>query len=158
MPLLKICKLCNKVFRTKPFIVRNGGGKYCSAKCHHEGMKNGRIVSCHSCGEKVYKTLKALRISKSKTYFCTKSCQTTWRNSIFIGIKHANWIDGKYSYRGVMERNKVPPICNLCKTTDKRVLAVHHIDKNKRNNDVGNLMWLCHNCHHLAHYHDALAV
>ena len=156
MPLVRKCKLCGSLFRTKPFFVRNGGGKYCSAKCHHQGMKTGKIVPCHSCGKKVYKTQKALYISKSKTYFCTKSCQTRWRNSVFIGTKHANWIDGKYSYRGVMERNKIPQICKLCKTLDKRVMAVHHVDKNKTNNKVGNLMWLCHNCHHLAHHYNAL--
>ena len=158
MPIIKKCLMCQKEFRTKPFFVKNGGGKYCSAKCHHEGMKSGRMVMCHSCGKQVYKTPKALRVSKSKTYFCTKSCQTRWRNSVYIGEKHANWIDGKYSYRGVMERNKIPPICKLCKTADKRVLAVHHVDKNKINNSVGNLVWLCHNCHHLAHYYNALEI
>lgn len=158
MPLLRKCVTCKKEFKVKPFFVRSGNGKYCSAPCFHESMKSGKIVSCHSCGKNVYKTLKALRVSKSKTYFCTKSCQTRWRNSVFIGVKHANWIDGKYSYRGVMERNKIPPICYLCKTKDKRVLAVHHVDRNKKNNTVENLMWLCHNCHHLAHYHDGLSV
>ncbi len=156
MAVVVQCKLCNKEFKTKPFFIKNGWGKYCSAKCHHEAMKSGEVVSCHSCEKKVYKTQKALRISKSKTYFCTKSCQTRWRNSVFIGTKHANWIDGKYSYRGVMKRNNIIPICNLCKTEDVRVLAVHHVDQNKKNNNVGNLMWLCHNCHHLAHYYDAL--
>jgi predicted HNH restriction endonuclease len=32
-----------------------------------------------------------------------------------------------------------------------RVLAVRHIDQNHKNNNVENLAWLCHNCHHLVH-------
>lgn len=118
------------------------------------GSKTGKIVECHSCGKKVYKTQKALRVSKSKTYFCTKSCQTKWRNSVFVGSKHANWKEGKFAYRSVLGRNKIPKICALCKTKDSRVLAVHHIDKNRTNNNVNNLAWLCNNCHFLVHHYE----
>lgn len=158
MPLLKECKLCGKSFRTKPFFVKNGGGKYCSAECHHKGMRTGKIIKCFLCKKESYKPKAKYESVESKKFFCSKSCQTKWRNSVFIGEKHANWVDGKYSYRGVMERNKIPAICKLCKTRDKRVLAVHHVDKNKKNNNVENLMWLCHNCHHLAHHYNALGV
>lgn len=43
-------------------------------------------------------------------------------------------------------------MCTLCKTEDKRVLATHHIDRNRLNNSVNNLAWLCHNCHFLVHH------
>ncbi len=153
MPLIKRCKICDKVFQTKPFFVNNGGGKYCSVVCHHRGLRKGKVVKCNSCDKEVYKSLKALKNSKSKKYFCSKSCQTKWRNSEFIGSKHANWQHGKYSYRSVLARNGITKICNSCKIKDRRVLAVHHIDKNKLNNDVENLMWLCHNCHFLVHHY-----
>jgi hypothetical protein len=117
------------------------------------GSRTGKIVQCHSCGKEVYKTQKALRVSKSKNYFCTKSCQTKWRNSVFIGPKHANWKDGKHAYRSVMLRHKIPKICGICKTKDYRVLAIHHIDRNRQNNSVKNLAWLCHNCHFLLHHY-----
>lgn len=54
----------------------------------------------------------------------------------------------------MLGRNKIPKICTLCKTEDSRILAVHHIDKNRRNNDLKNLIWLCHNCHFLVHHYD----
>jgi hypothetical protein len=151
MPVLRKCKNCKKVFKTKPFFVKLGQGKYCSSACHHQGMKNGKIVKCFICKKDVYKTLKALRTSKSKKYFCTKKCQTIWRNSIYIGSKHANFTTGRSSYKSVLSRNKVPKICKLCGTKDVRILAVHHIDQNRENNKLKNLMWLCHNCHHLVH-------
>lgn len=151
MPIVK-CRICSVEFYGKPFFLRKGHAKYCSSKCMRIGSKTGKIVNCHLCGKETYKTKKALRVSKSKTYFCTKSCQTSWRNSVFIGSKHANWTGGKYSYRSVLPRHGVPSICALCKIKDKRVMAVHHIDKNRKNNKLENLAWLCHNCHHLVHY------
>ncbi|MFA6177697.1 MAG: hypothetical protein WC694_02260 [Candidatus Paceibacterota bacterium] len=152
MPIVK-CKICSKEFYGKPFFLKKGHAKYCSQQCMRVGSRTGKIVKCHSCGLEVYKTVKALRLSKSKTYFCTKSCQTKWRNSVFIGPKHANWKDGKHSYRSTMFRHKIPQICKICKTTDFRILAVHHIDRNKKNSSILNLAWLCFNCHFLLHHY-----
>ncbi len=155
MPLIKKCEVCGDAFKTKPFFVKNGGGKYCSKECHYKGLKTGKLVRCFLCDKEVYKSQKALHASKSKKYFCGKSCQTKWRNSVFIGEKHANWKTGKHSYRSVLTRNKIPKICSLCKTEDERILAAHHIDKNRLNNKLNNLAWLCHNCHFLVHNYNA---
>ncbi len=151
MPIVK-CLICLKEFYGKPYFLKIGQAKYCSQKCMRLASRTGKVVTCHSCGKEVYKTKKALRVSKSKTYFCTKSCQTKWRNSVFVGPKHANWIDGRNSYKSVMLRNKVPKICKLCKNKDSRVLAVHHLDHDRKNSNLSNLIWLCHNCHFLAHH------
>jgi len=32
-------------------------------------------------------------------------------------------------------------------------LIVHHIDKNRNNNGIENLIWLCQNCHYLVHHY-----
>ncbi|MBI4281264.1 HNH endonuclease [Candidatus Uhrbacteria bacterium] len=34
---------------------------------------------------------------------------------------------------------------------NNRVLLVHHIDENRKNNVLSNLVWLCRNCHFLVH-------
>lgn len=151
MPIV-LCKVCSKEFYGKPFFLKKGQAKYCSQGCMRIGSRTGKIVKCHSCDKDVYKTKKALRVSKSKTYFCTKSCQTKWRNSVFIGDKHANWKNGLYVYRSVLSRHKIPKVCKVCKNKDTRILAVHHIDHDRKNNSVLNLVWLCHNCHHLVHH------
>ena len=154
MALVKECKTCSKKFNTKLFFVKNGGGKYCSTTCHHAGLRNGALKKCFVCGKETYK--KALQISRSKSgkFFCNKSCQTKWRNSEFVGSRHTNYTDGLYSYRSVLLRNKIPKTCVLCKTDDMRVLAVHHVDKNRKNNKLSNLAWLCHNCHFLVHHYE----
>ncbi len=54
-------------------------------------------------------------------------------------------------YRDVLQKVRPANRCVFCGIRDKRVLAVHHVDGNHRNNKVKNLTWLCHNCHHLVH-------
>lgn len=152
MPTVR-CKMCAALFYAKPSWLKHGYGKYCSARCQYEGRKNGKIINCFICGTVTYKPRKVIKRSKSKKYFCSKSCQTKWRNTEFVGLKHANWKSGRYAYRSILKRHKVPAVCVLCRTTDSRVLATHHIDHNRINNTRNNLAWLCHNCHFLVHHY-----
>jgi hypothetical protein len=151
MPV-RSCRVCPNTFYVKPSHLKMGYGKYCSTKCWYSARKTGKIINCHICGKEAYKGLKALRQSKSKKYFCGKSCQTKWRNAEFVGSKHANFVNGNSSYKSILGRHKIPKICVLCSVTDSRILAVHHIDENHQNNDLKNLAWLCHNCHFLVHH------
>ena len=148
------CKRCGTIFYAKPSWLLKGNGKYCSASCHHADARTGEGRICNTCGKATYKTPKALKGSKSGKFFCSKRCQTLWRNQLYIGDKHKNFKTGEFVYRAAMERAKVPKICRLCKTTDYRVLAVHHIDKNRKNNKLENLIWLCNNCHFLVHHYE----
>lgn len=152
MPIVS-CKICLKDFYTKPSWIQKGMGKYCSTLCYQKSKKNGKSVSCFICKKITYKTQKALKHSKSKKYFCGKSCQTKWRNQEFVGANHANWTGGLFSYRNVLKRAGIPKTCKLCKTRDARVLAVHHINLNHKDNRIENLAWLCQNCHFLVHHH-----
>jgi len=147
------CKICQKSFHAKRNWIRRGDGKYCSLACRYISQKKGKIVPCSICGKEVYKQRKALLHSKSKKYFCSKTCQAIWRNSlVYIGENHPNWKTGRHAYRSVMSRNNVVKICGLCNSSDARILAVHHIDRNRKNNTLKNLAWLCHNCHFLVHH------
>ncbi len=150
--MIRKCRVCKKEFKTKPFFIKHGGGKYCSAQCHHFGMQTGKMVQCSLCGKEVYKTPKAFRVSKSGKLFCDKKCQTRWRNQYFRGKKHTNWIHGRASYRTILKHTGEPMRCRRCGLIDVRILAVHHVDRNRNNNNASNLMWLCHNCHYLIHH------
>jgi len=153
MPQVK-CKVCGKEFYAKPSHLRVGWGKYCSQECHHKGLLKGKFVKCDICGKETWKRPKALKHSKSGKFFCSKSCQTLWRNKFFSGPRHPNWKNGEnVAYRNILIDSKIKPICNICGIKDKRILIAHHIDKNHRNNKVDNLVWLCLNCHYLVHKH-----
>jgi hypothetical protein len=145
------CKICKNAFYIKPSHLARGWGKYCSKACQSKGQLTGKYVLCAICSKEIWKMQKELRHSKSKNYFCSKSCQTTWRNSVYVGTKHPGWINGINAYRKIMTRNNIPAICTHCEITDVRVLIVHHIDHNRTNNALSNLMWLCRNCHYLIH-------
>ena len=147
------CRFCKKKFQAKPSWIAYGNAKFCSRECQHRAYRKGKTVNCFICGKAVYKALRSLK--RTSKYFCSKSCQTRWRNTFFSGPKHANWKGGNsIAYRGLLIKQNIPKICHLCKTSDFRVLAVHHRDENRKNNDVKNLMWLCHNCHFLIHHYD----
>jgi hypothetical protein len=152
MPVVKKCAVCGAEFKTKPFFIKNGGGKYCSATCHHSGLRSGSLKKCFVCGTETYKKAVQIERSKSGKFFCDKSCQAKWRNQEFVGVRHANWKNGLFAYRSVLARNKIIQICTLCGSKDKRILAVHHIDKDRTNNKLTNLVYLCHNCHFLVHH------
>ncbi len=147
------CKQCNKRFYTKPFFLRLGYGIFCSRSCYYASVQNGRNVECEICHVQIYRGLRQLVRSKSKKYFCSKSCQTIWRNQQYTGEKHKLWKGGwNMRYRKIMLISGKKSICLLCHEKDERIVVVHHIDENRSNNSVKNLVWLCRNCHHLVHY------
>ena len=146
------CRQCESSFYVKPSHRARGWGKYCSAKCSHKGMRTGRYVKCSVCTKEIYRTEKNFKHSKSGRFFCTKSCFAVWKNShLLVGEKHGNWKGGEYTYRKVIQKAGIMPKCSDCGISDTRVLVVHHIDQNRKNNVLSNLKWLCRNCHYLAH-------
>jgi len=154
------CEICGKSFTAKPSYIKKGWGRFCSPKCQYKSYLKGKFVNCEICGKTVWRAPRKIKHSKSGKFFCNKSCQTLWRNKEFSGMRHANWKNGEsVKYRERMTHSRVPQICNVCKNQDTRVLAVHHLDKNRRNNNLDNLAWVCHNCHYLIHhYSDSVRV
>ncbi len=146
------CKFCKKNFHVSPWRIKSGWGIYCSLECKYLGSAFQKKFSCFTCGQDVFKTPSKIRNSKSGKFFCSKSCQTKWRNVVFSGEKHSGYKDGKHTYRRLLKKADRAPECEMCGTRDRRVLAAHHIDENRAHNGVKNLSWLCHNCHKLVHY------
>jgi hypothetical protein len=147
----KKCNICGKPFYVKPYFLKKGHGKYCSRECQFKGQLKGKFVECDECGKTVWKMPHDIRHSVSQKFFCSKSCQTVWRNKLFSGPNHPFWTGGLDKYRIVLIENNIPMICKECGLDDKRVLVAHHKDGNRKNKDVNNLEWLCRNCHYLAH-------
>ncbi len=148
------CLICKKQLYVKPSHFAKGWGKYCSIQCRSKAQIKGETKICFICKKAVYKSQSDLKKSKSGLYFCSKTCQTIWRNKIlYIGQNHTNWKSGITAYRRILSAKDKIRQCSLCKLKDERVLIVHHIDHNRKNNDVSNLTWLCCNCHFLTHHY-----
>ena len=151
MPIVK-CKICDNTFYAKPSQLKLGHGRYCSRQCCTKNQLKGKFVKCDVCCKTVWRMPKDLVKSKSGKYFCSKSCQTLWRNKYYSGERHPNWRGGEHQeYRSFLIQSKRNPICESCGLDDKRVLIAHHLDKDRSNNNLNNLVWLCVNCHLLVH-------
>jgi len=150
--VLVLCEFCKKGFYTKPSWVRYGR-KYCSIKCQRLGSRKGKNVNCAWCGKEVYRPLKNIKRTKSGKLFCSRLCAIAWIASEHQTEKHPNWKTGEKSYRYILERAERPKECEYCHNRDEIILAVHHVDRNRKNNASDNLSWLCHNCHFLVHHY-----
>ena len=154
MPQIK-CKTCGKEFYGKPSHIKRGWAKYCSKECQNKSQTKGKFVNCKECGKATWRTPRDFRTSKTGNFFCNKSCSIIWRNRFFSRSKHPNWKGGEYiDYKNILIQSNIDPVCKICKTKDKRVLIAHHKDRNRKNHNIKNLIWLCHNCHHLVHCYD----
>lgn len=122
------CKICDSSFYTKPRHLKIGWGKYCSQKCQYQAQRTGSLMPCHICSKQIWRTRKEISDSEHKNFFCSKSCQTIWRNKKYAGNKHASWINGIATYRKTIKESGQREICTHCGITNTRVLIVHHID------------------------------
>ncbi len=134
-----VCKSCSKKFLVKPSQIKYGWGRFCSRMCTHKAQTNGKLFKCYVCHKEIYKSISEQNHSKSHKFFCSKVCQTNWRNKLFSGKKHPNWKGGVGIYRETLTKNTTDRFCRICKLADSRVLIVHHIDHNRGNNKIPNL-------------------
>ncbi len=146
-----LCRICSSTFYAKPSWIKKGHAVYCSKDCQNRGRKTGKVVKCFLCQKEVYKQANTIADSTSQQYFCTKACSTRWHNAEFKEEKHGNWKHGSFAYRRILERSSMAMACTHCGISEKELLLAHHVDKNRKNNALSNLAWLCHNCHHLVH-------
>ncbi len=151
MPIVA-CKICQNEFYIKPSHQKLGWGKYCSRNCRAKSQFNGKKVVCYICSKEVYRSNDELNQSKSGKYFCTKKCQTLWRNALYVEDRSSNWKSGKASYRKIMTRRDLLLKCTRCSLDDKRILVIHHKNRNRDDNTISNLICLCLNCHFLVHH------
>jgi len=146
-----ICDFCGKKFKRKKSQLELSIKHYCSVNCQTQGRKKGKAVKCFVCSKFSYKSLKDLKNSKSKKYFCSQICSNEWIGKQQRDKNHPNWKGGTFSYKNLLKRTDSKQACVLCGKDDIRILCVHHIDKNRKNNNIKNLTWLCRNCHFLVH-------
>lgn len=156
-PILMRCNIHNieftglaKTFMYKNCYSPNGGCPKCYEEFRH---KKSIKVICDYCYKEYYTTPSKLNKSKSGLHFCCKEhkllAQRLESGEQFKKMRpeHYGTADSEYTYRAKAFRNYIHS-CAICNwNEDSDILQVHHIDENRNNNTLENLIILCPNCH-----------
>lgn len=164
------CLGCQKTFEAPTREVKRGNGKFCSRDCFKSsgGLQDAAkkaadlvrtaevAVVCAYCGATSYRK-PARQRSKSNTYFCSRVCkdhgQRIENGITAIHPSHYGTENGvRYRKLALSEKGSICERCGYNKCLS--ALQVHHLDKNRSNNRLENLMVLCANCHCEVHHQD----
>jgi len=75
----RVCLTCGKSFWVRKIVVQNGGGKYCSRKCHYKsgaprpGERTGEIRFCKQCGGEFY--VQRCHLVRNRAKYCSRKCK-----------------------------------------------------------------------------------
>ena len=135
------CDYCHKEFELDKTIYNKRRKKsshlYCSHNCSCLARRVRVQIECAVCGKKIERKPSAILGNLS---FCSHSCANGYNNRF-------KKKDSENTYRR-QAMEQYPHQCFICGwDKDKRILEVHHIDENRKNNDITNLMILCPICH-----------
>lgn len=135
----RICKQCGAEFFTYKSEIAKGGGKFCGRSC---ATTFRNIHYNPTLSSEVRK-----KISKHHADISGKNNPMYGRR----GELAPSYIDGRNKYKGDRYRRimlaNTYPVCELCGEENINNLHVHHKDKNRKNNTLDNLMWVCSSCH-----------
>ena len=138
------CDFCKKEFLKVNKNIRDNN--YCSPICSSNAQKDRVKLDCTMCGKKFKRVKSKLKGSKNGYYFCSRKCKEYAQSfkSDFEGITPSHYNGSRsYSPKAFATYNK----CCDCGEDKRYLLFVHHIDSNRDNNNISNLVVLCANCH-----------
>lgn len=109
-------------------------------------------LNCYFCGKTIFRLPSRVRHSKTGKFFCCREHQEfASKTTINNGKITPNYFDRPIdprAYRTLMMSFYPATCCETCQYAEHiEILEVHHIDSNRRNNKLDNLIWLCPNCH-----------
>lgn len=161
--ILKTCPICNQQFNAPLREVNRGNARVCSRKCGYisSSLTKTKIhdpnVTCKYCNKEFYIPPSKLKNSRSGLYFCCRSHKDLAQR-ISFGMTEL-WPDhyktgGHTKYRKQALQH-YGEMCQLCNYDEyPAVLQVHHIDHNRMNNALSNLLVCCPTCHMVQHITD----
>ncbi|RZN62187.1 MAG: hypothetical protein EF811_03460 [Methanonatronarchaeia archaeon] len=130
---------------------------------NHKWLGDELETRCSYCGAS-FRVHSKLDLEKKEHVFCSKECRREWLSEAMSGEGNHQWRGGaSFEPYGtefneelkeqIRERDEY--CCVLCGgSSDGRELSVHHIDRDKTNNSMSNLISLCRSCHQLVHNGD----
>lgn len=147
-----VCNACGLVYtHTKPF---SHTKKACSKQCANELKRRGNLGK--SVSNETRAKLRHIRLGTKLSYenrrAIGKSCSKE---------KNGRWIDGRslipdevayFNFSKARKRDVKLRDNNCCRVcSNKKQLAIHHIDGDKKNDADDNFITLCFSCHSRVH-------
>ena len=137
------CFVCGlNIYRRPVQLLVSNGRSFCSQACY--GISNRKVTPCIVCRTQI------LAGAHKKT--CSRACANKNRAGIKyrIGSPRDKVKDQRsIKLRLMAQRGKK---CERCGFEKFEILHVHHKDRNRMHNEMGNLELICPNCHALEHY------
>jgi len=142
------CFYCKKIFFDSPSRKRIFCGKDCQRRYRTIRPKPiNKEKECDNCGIKFI-------IKYDRQRFCSRDCSSYWLSNVRNkGENHPKYkgnIKQRYSYPSIFYkiRKDIIKIHNgECLICGNPASSVHHIDYDKENNYIDNLVLLCNRCH-----------
>ena len=135
--------------------INNGKHHYCSRNCFYKGNITKLELVCAMCGEAFFRTRShALKKNKSGLKFCSNECKFKAQRTIggIKAVHPAHYGEGRGYYRH-LAITTYGCKCQCCGFDKYECsISVHHIDCNRENNAIENLIVVCRNCHAFIHY------
>lgn len=153
------CETCNTPFLAEVKERNRGNGRFCSRSCAASRSRpDARVhvtLTCALCDKVFQRKPSYMQNSRSGLYFCTRRCKDkAQRIGGIAAIQPPHYGDGAYRKYRKRALEELPHKCNRCPYDDVRILIVHHIDRDRTNNDISNLEILCRNCHAEEHWEE----
>jgi ribosomal protein L24E len=138
------CAYCGKDIKRGLSIVAIRTNNFCNHECRANYAKTGNTVKCDWCNKEIYKPINRT----FKLNFCSQDCRFAYiiNNAMGRLPYPPQWQE---SLREQV-RHRDNNVCQLCLKPNSELshkLHVHHIDCDKENCDMDNLISLHHGCH-----------
>ena len=144
------CVIHNEEFDVSYDTIRKSTRKHhICPKCKAEDDAKDKIkLVCDYCGKEYYVSKSKI---KSDYHFCCRECKDAAQRinsgDKFDALRPTHYGIGKTTYRDLAFR-AYPHKCEICGwDEDEDCLEVHHIDENRANPSLDNLIILCSICH-----------
>lgn len=137
------CSVCSAPLYRRPIeLQRSEGRAFCGLACR--GISCRKESPCLVCGKLILAGL------NKKT--CSRGCANRHRAGIQYKINRPR--DKVVSERALKIRlmKERGEVCERCRYDKLEILQVHHRNRDRNNNDLGNLELICPNCHCEEHY------
>lgn len=135
----KKCGICGKAFsvRKSDTRLKDGGARYCSKNCASIGSRKRKPRKCLNCGEEFY----PYKITRK---FCSRKCACEYQST---NCNHKPYMENGYVVEYVKGYNK-----KNCVKQHRRIMeeylgrkltaneVVHHINGNRKDNRLENLV------------------